>query len=191
MMIFDEAYFMGDNVAEPNPAGYSNYERDSYTNETAVARAERIISICQETGLVINTALVIGCAYGYLVKAFTNLGVQAYGLDISPFAINESIRLGITDKVILGDACSSESYAVLPVHFDVIIEEDMLCCLTDEEAVRLCNVARFKTDFFLHLLREAPGRAEYYNYHDIDDWKNKIGTYENERWFTLYDWEEK
>ena len=37
-----------------------------------------------------ETVLDIGCAYGELVKGLTNLGVEAYGIDGSDYAISNS-----------------------------------------------------------------------------------------------------
>ena len=38
-----------------------------------------------------KSVLDIGCAKGYLVKSFLDLGINAYGVDISAYAINSSL----------------------------------------------------------------------------------------------------
>lgn len=39
----------------------------------------------------VMTALDIGCAYGADVKAFIDMGIEAYGVDVSDYAINTSL----------------------------------------------------------------------------------------------------
>ena len=46
--------------------------------------AEKINSIYQP-----RTFLDVGCAYGYLVEALRDLGVDAYGVDVSEYAISQ------------------------------------------------------------------------------------------------------
>ncbi len=39
-----------------------------------------------------RTVLDIGCAMGFLAEAFRQRGVQAYGIDISEYAINQIVK---------------------------------------------------------------------------------------------------
>jgi ubiquinone/menaquinone biosynthesis C-methylase UbiE len=47
--------------------------------------------------------LDVGCAKGFLVKDFFDLGIQSLGIDISKYAIDNSL-LEIKDKLIIGSA---------------------------------------------------------------------------------------
>ena len=73
---FEEQYLNGDN---------SNYG-ESYFSEEKI-KAKR--NFCSEIMLNLNPkrVLEIGCAYGYHVKFFNEIGVEAHGVDISNYAI--------------------------------------------------------------------------------------------------------
>ena len=63
--------------------------------------------------------LDVGCAMGYLVKAFWEFGIEAYGIDISEYAIKN----GITRNLIVGDATS---IPFKDESFDLVIALDLI-----------------------------------------------------------------
>src|SRR5271157_4648466 len=63
------------------------YERNTYWLQFFHATAEQIVR-----SLKPRTVLDAGCAKGFLVEAFWERGVQAYGIDISEYAIGEVRR---------------------------------------------------------------------------------------------------
>ena len=85
---FDETYF-------------SKYYDDEYTFEyhypIMKAIANALVKICKP-----QKVLDIGCAKGFLVKAFQDIGVDAIGVDVSSYAIKH----GISSNLILADATS-------------------------------------------------------------------------------------
>lgn len=72
LQLFDRAYFEED-------VGY-----DGYDVEDAALRAEKLVEVMHlKPG---DRVLDVGCAYGMIVKALRKLGIQAWGLDVSPWA---------------------------------------------------------------------------------------------------------
>jgi len=61
----------------------------------------------------------VGCAMGYLVKAFQELGVTAYGVDISEYAIKNRI----TDNLLLG---SANELPFKDGSFDLVVALDLI-----------------------------------------------------------------
>jgi len=190
-MTFDEDYFFGAATGNLIPGGYSNYSTTAYSLETAPERASRIIAEAAVSGidLIGGSVLVIGCAFGILMDALIKEGVNAYGIDISNYAIRKSL-LGA--NIIFGNATDPISYILVKQmagveSFDLIVDENMICCLTDEEAVSAFSIARQHTSLVMHLVQDNPSLAEWYNFHTPAEWKILLG---NDRWFKLNSWEE-
>lgn len=93
--------------------------------------------------------LDIGCAYGYLVQALRNLGVNAFGMDISEYALSQAPS-GIRDYLFRGDI--TKDVPSIPgqpcdVKWGLIISLDVLehCCGTTEEARELLTALGIKS----------------------------------------------
>lgn len=76
-----------------------------------------------------QTVLEIGCAKGYLVKALRDLGISAYGCDISEYAINEAPE-EVRDYLYLIDITDPEP-VTLP-KFDLVVSYDTFEHLPEE-----------------------------------------------------------
>jgi hypothetical protein len=77
---FDEAYFM-----RGKQTGVSLYENYRWLPELTVPMVEAMI---RHLGISPKeTVFDFGCARGYTVKAFRQLGYDAFGCDVSPWAI--------------------------------------------------------------------------------------------------------
>lgn len=88
-------------MKEENSGSYYNYNADYYSDyvegygqnyndrELWTAQfqnlARRIVDLYSP-----KTFLDVGCAYGYLVEALRDLGVEAYGVDISSYAVSQA-----------------------------------------------------------------------------------------------------
>lgn len=122
---------------------FDNYDGGDYSDETIWADffrgvADKIIDYFSPKSI-----LDAGCANGYLVRAFRERGVEAWGIDISSFAINSApaeIRpylnvQSITDPL-------PESF---PKKFDIAITIEVLEHLFPEDGAkaieRLCSYA--------------------------------------------------
>lgn len=85
---FDENYFM-----RGQETGVSNYTNYSWMPEVTLALAKSIRDFLNIKKT--NTVLDFGCARGFLVRAFRELSVSAYGCDVSTWAIkncDESVK---------------------------------------------------------------------------------------------------
>lgn len=79
-----------------------------------------------------RTVLDAGCAFGYLVEALRARGVEAYGLDISDYAI-EHIAENIREYCVVGSVVDEEYPASFPERFDLIVCIEVLEHIQPEE----------------------------------------------------------
>jgi SAM-dependent methyltransferase len=130
---------MGDGLPELNSAyynkdyfdggkGYFLYEDAGHFRDTA----EWLVREFQP-----QTVLEIGCAKGFLVKALRDLGVKAYGCDISEYALNEAPE-DVKDYLYLIDI-TDPNPVTLP-KFDLVVSFDTFEHLPEE---KLANVFAF------------------------------------------------
>lgn len=98
--------------------------------------ADNIVSIFRP-----NTVLDVGCAYGYLVEALRDRGVNAYGIDISKHAISqvrEDMRQFCNAQDILEDLPNE-----FPQKYDLVITIEVLEHIyqeyTDNVIAKLCT----------------------------------------------------
>lgn len=87
-------------TARVDPA--SLYDAEYYSNgcdiqgETQYGRHEPWLSFFRHIAITVKrkyrpkTAVDVGCAYGLLVEALVDQGIDAYGYDVSPFAISNA-----------------------------------------------------------------------------------------------------
>jgi SAM-dependent methyltransferase len=75
---YDRAYFDG--------AGKSNYCRYTIDSSPFAAHANTIVAVLSEFSLR-GPVLDVGCAKGYLVSVLRQRGVDAFGVDWSPYAL--------------------------------------------------------------------------------------------------------
>ena len=79
---YDEEYFDGD-----RKYGYGGYKYDGRWISVA-KRIKKIYKLKKGSEI-----LDIGCAKGFLIKDLIDIGLDAYGLDISDYAIKTLIRM--------------------------------------------------------------------------------------------------
>lgn len=123
---------------------YKNYDTADYGDaslwETQFSRvAERIVSVYRP-----STVLDIGCAYGYLVTALRDRGVEAYGLDVSDYAISQ-VRSDIRQYCVCGSAVDGIPDS-LPEHFDLIVCIEMIEHIYEEDTEAVIRAMCARTD---------------------------------------------
>lgn len=95
--IYDDGYYL-----RGRETGKSLYDNYRWMPELTLPMTEHMIA---HLGInVDDTVLDFGCARGYTVKAFRELGYEAYGVDVSEWAIlncDESVKkfVSLTDKI--------------------------------------------------------------------------------------------
>ena len=186
-MNFDESYFMGNTVKNPNPAGYGNYFDDPNLREPFQVLARNLISKLQI--LPHAKVLVVGCAFGFSVHYLYDLNIESYGMDISKFAVDKATG-DRKANVLIGDARLEKDFEQFGVEkFDLIFDEDMICCLTDKEAKKFCEIANKYGSRVVHYLTAGNHLSKWYNNHTLQEWKEIIGG--TDRWFERYTWNEE
>ncbi len=80
---YDESYFL-----RGRESGKSLYHDYRWLPELTIPMAEKIVTHCGINHK--DKILDFGCARGYLVKAFRQLGYSAYGYDVSEWALENS-----------------------------------------------------------------------------------------------------
>jgi len=98
-------------------SGYSNYR---WLPELTIPMCQSIIKkldISKD-----DTVLDYGCAKGYLVKAFDNLGYNCYGADLSNYAI-EASDVSIRHKLYLIE--HEQSISNMEKYFNFVISKDV------------------------------------------------------------------
>lgn len=197
---YDADYFQGRSSQDPEPSGYSEYSATTYANETAEQLAQKFLEKSGQLGtnLIGRKVLVVGCAYGFLVQYLTALGLDCYGMDISSFAISQA-PTEVASKLRVGDVRVEADWQAMKTlagltrpndKFDLVIDEDMIVCLTDAEASAFRTLALKYGDMVIHFLEDNPTLATWYNYHTIAQWKTLLGTSPKEKWYTRFDWRE-
>jgi predicted TPR repeat methyltransferase len=114
MNLFDEKYYE-DGIAN-HISGYENYH---WMPERTIREATSIIEKIE-----FNTVLDFGCAKGFMVYAMSLLGKDAYGVDISEYAVGAALpqvkdRLTVIETV---DDIKTPS----PSRYDLIMAKDVL-----------------------------------------------------------------
>jgi len=94
-----------------------------------------------------KTVLDAGCAMGYLVSAFRERGVEAYGIDISEYAVSK-IPDAIKPFCVVG-SISEPLPEELPKHYDLVISIEVLEHLYPEEGGRAIANLCALTDRFV------------------------------------------
>ena len=113
--LFDAAYF-AKSCGRP-------YQRDPDWLAFFNAIASRIASDINPT-----TVLDAGCAFGFLVESLRECGIQAFGVDISPYAI-QNVQPDIQPFVRIGSVTEP-----FPQRYDLIVSIEVLEHLPKQEA---------------------------------------------------------
>ena len=176
----------------------SLYENYRWLPELTIPLAKEITAIMSDSKnageLKNKTILDFGCAKGFLVKAFRELGHTAFGIDVSQYAISES-PVEIKSYV----RCIDLTRDALPLEWmpiDYIVAKDVLEHLDKEELFKQLSKLRSLSNRILVVVPLGDGKnyyiAEYeqdpshFIKEDLDWWEKTLkdhgfnvkGTYE-------------
>jgi len=122
---YGAAYFDG-----PREFGYGGYRWDGRWNQVARDVLEHYFPYAVLRDGVLSRAiriLDVGCAKGYLVRSLVEAGADAYGLDVSRYALVTDPDMSVVGRLHVGDACA------LPFpddSFDLVVSINTLHNLT-------------------------------------------------------------
>lgn len=131
MEAYNEGYYRNYDVGLQNPVDYKTSE---YTKNFLEGVAKKIVELYHP-----KVVLDAGCAMGHLVAALRDLGVEAYGIDISEYAISQ-VRDDIRPYCAVGSLTEPLPES-MPKHFDLITNIEVIEHLYAEDAqVAIANM---------------------------------------------------
>lgn len=138
---YDSSYF--NRGIETKKSCYTNYK---WLPELTIPMAYKIIKYL---GLKENSKILdFGCSKGYLVKAFRQLDINAYGVDISNYAIkNCDPEVKDFCKLI-----TNKNFFPFKTKFNYVITKDVLEHLTETQIKFFLKKYRQKTNFMFHAI---------------------------------------
>lgn len=144
------------------------YENSSYTKDFLHTVAERIVSDFHP-----NTVLDVGCAMGYLVEALRDRGVQAYGIDVSDYAVSR-VRGDIKPYCKVCSAADGLPDG-FPDQFDLIVSIEVFEHLYEEEAVKAIRMICDHTEQVIFSSTPDDTRdTTHINVQQAEYWVNKF-----------------
>lgn len=169
---YDISYFDGRKGPLKHNAGYDKYER-WYRNDGANSLGEKwkdkAKQLLDKHSLKDKKVLEIGCAKGFLVKDLRDMGVDAYGLDVSFYAIDEA-ESGMSSYLTVGDARTYLSnYG--DGEFDVVFSLRFLECVSEIDIPDLVDEMNRISKFQFHEVDEQPN-SKYYLTKSANDYKS-------------------
>lgn len=182
---YDISYFDGKKTTYQHNAGYSKYERWQRKNDDFLPTDQSTGEYWKDLALRYNLdhslqnkkILEIGCAKGFIIEALRDLGLEAYGLDVSSYAVN-CARDDIKPFLTVGDA---RTYLTnyKKFEFDIVFSRRTLSCFTDAELnIIVPELNRISKSQFHSIWPED--NSEYYNVktvqQTIDQFPWKVGT---------------
>jgi 2-polyprenyl-3-methyl-5-hydroxy-6-metoxy-1,4-benzoquinol methylase len=168
---FDAAYF-GDDPLVISRAGYSSYAR-WHRHQGQDSRGEwwkdKAVELINKFGLQPNWKLLeIGCAKGFLVEDLRELGVNAFGLDVSPHAVS-SAPAAVQPFLAAGDSRTALS-GYSNREFNALISLRFLCCIPEPDLPALITQMNRISRFQAHVIDETPN-PEFYLVKPLDWWR--------------------
>jgi len=142
-----------------------NYSQEEYWMQFFGVIAEKIIQDFHP-----KTVLDAGCAWGYLVAALRDRGVEAYGVDISEYAISQ-VREDIQDYcrvVNLRDGILPKEF---PAKFDFVTNVEILEHLKEPDSLEaLKNLCSYSDRILFSSSPDDITENTHYNVQQVEYW---------------------
>lgn len=172
---YDAAYF-GEDLNIVRLAGYSGGYKRWYRNEGVDSLGEfwkdQARNWLNNLALSGKKVLEIGCAKGFLVKDLRDLGVDAYGLDVSSYAISQC-EAGMSPYLTVGDARTALSQFKTK-EFDVVLSLRFLECIPETDLPALISemnrISRLQVHVIDQFTGTKTGAAQFYLQKTLDEW---------------------
>ena len=155
MTFFDREYF------EVGPmTGKSLYTNYRWLPELTIPLCHHLVQECPIG--IDDTVLDFGCAKGYTVHALRLLGYEAYGVDISEYAISQA------PKEVNGYVQLIEPYAELPRKYTWIIAKDILEHIPYERIDEQLQILHDATDDIIVMVPLGDGTKYHIDAYEKD-----------------------
>lgn len=169
---FDQSYFDGETTRMRHNAGYSHYQRwfrHDGPRSQGEFWADFAASLVRKFNLTGQKVLELGCAKGFVVEDLRALGVDAYGCDVSAYAISRATE-SVQPYLLQGDA--RKVLQRFPAdEFDYIISRGFLECVDPSALPALIvemNRVAHRQIHFIH----TEINPEFYVQQSLDVWAN-------------------
>lgn len=162
--IYNKEYYENYDVG----VGKVNYIDSEYTKDFLTKVAKQIVEDLQP-----KVVLDAGCAMGHLVAALRDLGVEAYGIDISQYAI-EHVREDIRPF------CAAQSLTepfpeTFPKKFDLILSIEVLEHLYEEDCEKaIANLCSHTDSFILSSTADDTEEITHLNVRQPEYWAKQF-----------------
>jgi SAM-dependent methyltransferase len=166
---YNEYYFEGGANPLAHNAGYTKYGswEERWKNRTnQFVDIENSIDWWTDMGQFFSggywnnkSVLEIGCAYGHLVKALRMFNVDAWGIDVSSFAIGQADS-EIAPYLAVGDARTYLS-TYSNNQWDWLCSRDFLSCIADADLPGLISEMNRVSKSQLHIIRSSVNQTYY------------------------------
>lgn len=164
---YDISYFDGKDAATRHNAGYGSYKRwNRNDSEHFKDQAATFVNQYGFTGKLLD----IGCAKGFHVKDLRDLGVDAWGVDVSSYAIGEA-EAAVAPYLTVADIRTHiDTYS--NKEWDVIFSSRVLCCFDEADLPDLISSMNAKSKQQVHIIDESPN-ASFYIVHPLSWWADQ------------------
>ena len=162
---WSEGYFTG-----TSEAGFNSLPGRRYYTDTALPNPQgemwkdRAHNLLSSQPFLNSTILEVGCGLGYMTEDLIDFGVDAYGVDISPWAISQiqARRPDLASRFSVLDVRTG-----LTVYgrnqFDYLWSHDFVSCLTDAELTAFFTEGRRVSRNQVHVTMDGLDDARWYN----------------------------
>src|SRR3990167_2949315 len=176
---YDASYFDGKYQAMRHNAGYSTYGRWRRVSADFVPHEESTGEFYRDMALKLKNdyqlagkkVLDIGCAKGFIVEDLRSMGVDAYGIDISTYAIGQAAE-AVKPYLTVADLRTHLS-TYQAKEFDFVFSRWTLECLSDAEITEVVKQLNSIAKTQLHIEREDC-RGDYYNAKTVREWADNF-----------------
>lgn len=122
-----------------------------------------------------KTVLDVGCAMGYLVAALRDRGVEAYGIDVSEYAISK-VREDISEYCKVNSALNSLPKE-FPTKYDLLVTIEVIEHLYEEDSVLfLDKITNYSDDIIFSSTPDDIWETTHYNVQQPEYWIKRFAS---------------
>lgn len=170
---YNASYFDGKFQLIRHNAGYATYKRWGFNNSNNFDLMA--VDILNRYSVGNKRVLEICCAKGFLVEDLVERGIDAYGVDVSPYAIGQA-NPSIASRLTVADIRIGQSNFLSSFNnnrFSLIIGMNCLCCFSDAEITgMITELNRISSDQFYVISENA--NPSFYNPKTIQQWRDSF-----------------
>jgi len=169
---YDMSYFDGKLGSLQHNAGFSEYKRwyrYDGINSSGEFWTDKAAGWINHLALSGKKVLELGCAKGFIVEELRNAGVDAYGMDVSQYAISCASDV-IKPYLYLGDV-RTDLTRFSDREFDILISFRLMECIDDSEVDNLITSMSRIARKQVHIISVGSSLNQtYYNFKTLNTW---------------------